>query len=103
MKFDLSARFESDFAALPAAHRRMFRECMRAFSAGCDAWVANGLLPHPWPANQRIHRLSNSMIWSMTWHYGRPDGRVTFEFATVDDEVLVRWRRIGGHEIYADE
>jgi hypothetical protein len=102
MKFVVTPAFDLDFAALPAAHRRMFLDRIAIFSAGCDAWVATGPSPHPWPANLRIHQLANSRVWLMTWHYRRPDGRATFEFITADGHTIVKWRRIGGHDIYAD-
>ena len=39
-------------------------------------------------------------VWEMTWSFAGPDGRATFEWATSDGEPVVRWRRIGGHEIF---
>jgi hypothetical protein len=38
----------------------------------------------------------------MTWSFAGPDGRATFEFITIDGEPAIRWRRIGGHEIFAE-
>jgi hypothetical protein len=102
VKYVALPAFETDFASLPAPHRRMFIERMAAFSQGCDAWVADGPSPHPWPANLRVHQLANSRVWSMTWHYRRPDGRATFSFIEIDGQVTVQWRRIGGHDIYED-
>jgi hypothetical protein len=80
----------------------MFIERMPAFSAGCDRWLADGPSPHPWPGNLRVHQLANSRIWSIAWHYRRPDGRATFMFVEVDGHPLVEWRRTGGHDIYED-
>lgn len=31
----------------------------------------------------------------MTWSFASPDGRVTFEIVTDDDEPWIRWRRVG--------
>jgi len=39
-------------------------------------------------------------IWEMTWSFSGPDGRATFALITVDGEVVLRWRRIGGHAIF---
>ena len=36
----------------------------------------------------------------MTWSFSGPDGRATFEYFDVDDELAIRWRRIGGHAIF---
>jgi hypothetical protein len=47
--------------------------------------------------------LSNTEIWSMTWHFRRPDGRATFQFIETNGVTKVLWRRIGGHEIYTEE
>jgi hypothetical protein len=102
VKYVALPAFDADFARLPAPHRRMFIERMAAFSKGCDAWVTEGPSPHPWPSNVRVHQLANSRVWSMTWHYRRPDGRATFSFIEVDGHVAVQWRRIGGHEICED-
>jgi hypothetical protein len=55
------------------------------------------------PGNLRVHMLSNAEIWSMTWHFRRPDGRATFQFIETNGVTKVFLRRIGGHEIYADE
>jgi hypothetical protein len=39
-------------------------------------------------------------IWEMTWSFSGPDGRATFEWVSLEGEIQIRWRRIGGHEIY---
>ena len=36
----------------------------------------------------------------MTWSFASPDGRATFEFIIVEDELRVRWRRVGDHEVF---
>jgi hypothetical protein len=78
----------------------MIRERMKEFSAGCDKWVSSGAASDPWPGNLRVHRLGNSNLWSMTWHYRRPDGRAVSEFYEDSGDRGARWLRIGGHEIY---
>ena len=100
MKFEVTPEFDTDFSALPSSHQQMFRDRIAAFSQGCDRWVQQGPSPHPWTANLRIHQLANSSLWSMTWHFRRPDGRATFEFIVIAGEPAIRWRRIGGHDIY---
>ena len=103
MKFETGPSFDADYKRLPLEHRRMFSARLRDFSGGCDAWQENGPHPHPWPGNLRVHMLSNTEIWSTTWHFRRPDGRATFQFIETNGVTKVFWRRIGGHEIYADE
>jgi len=39
-------------------------------------------------------------IWEMTWSFSGPDGRATFALINIDGEVVLRWRRIGGHAIF---
>jgi hypothetical protein len=39
-------------------------------------------------------------VWEMTWSFSGPDGRATFEWVKAGGEIQIRWRRIGGHEIY---
>ena len=36
----------------------------------------------------------------MTWSFAGPDGRATFEWILIDGELAIRWRRIGGHEVF---
>jgi len=38
----------------------------------------------------------------MTWSKSRPDGRATWEWIEIDGERAVRWRRVGGHDVFAD-
>jgi hypothetical protein len=100
MQFETTPAFDADYLRLPIEHRKMFRSKIKDFSAGCDTYLAHGPTPPPWPGNLRIHMLSNTSIWSMTWHYRRPDGRATFQFVESGSVTRVLWRRIGGHEIY---
>ena len=39
-------------------------------------------------------------VWDMTWSFSGPDGRATFEWVSVEGKIQIRWRRIGGHEIF---
>jgi hypothetical protein len=100
VKYRTLPSFDADLARLAVAHRRLFVASLPDFVAGCDRLLADGPSPHPWPGAVRVHQLKNSRVWSMTWHYRRPDGRATFEFVEVNGELLVQWRRIGSHEIY---
>lgn len=49
----------------------------------------------------RIHRLTDSGIYSLTWNFSAPDGRATFQLdRSPDGEPVLVWRRIGDHSIY---
>jgi len=37
----------------------------------------------------------------MTWSFAGPDGRATFEFVKIDGKIAIRWRRIGGREVFS--
>jgi hypothetical protein len=39
-------------------------------------------------------------VWEVTGSFAGPDGRATFEWIEVRDERAIRWRRIGGREIF---
>jgi hypothetical protein len=39
-------------------------------------------------------------VWEVTWSFSGPDGRATFEYVEIGGELAIRWRRIGGHEIF---
>jgi hypothetical protein len=53
-----------------------------------------------WPRKLRLHRLTDSGIYSLTWHFISPDGRATCHLDRADDEPVLVWRRIGNHGIY---
>ena len=38
----------------------------------------------------------------MTWSFAGPDGRATFEWVVRGAVARVRWRRIGGHEVFRE-
>ncbi len=102
MRFDAALRFMADFRRLPAEHRKMFLALITTFNAACDGYAADpgGFA---WPAALRVRRMVNRPgIWEMTWSFAGPDGRATFEFFDLDGSMAVRWRRIGGHDIYRE-
>jgi hypothetical protein len=55
-----------------------------------------------WPKQLRIKRVESAGgVWEMTWQW--PNGRATFEYVDLElGEVAVRWRIIGGHDIFGD-
>ena len=100
MRYRTLESFRTDFGRLPAEHRAMFLDVLRtsflpAIAAGSFAGTP------PWPRRLRVHRLSNSEIYSLTWNFSSPDGRATFHLdKTADHEPILVWRRIGDHGIY---
>jgi hypothetical protein len=78
----------------------MFLQALRQyFLPAIDAASFSG--SPPWPRRLRIHRLSNTEIYPLTWNFASPDGRATFHLdKTEDGESLLIWRRIGNHAIY---
>lgn len=100
MKYERTPRFDSDFRNLRSEHRKQFLAAVPAFAAACEAYAADPTR-FTWPASLRVSRMTSAPgIWEMTWSFASPDGRATFEFVRVDDELRVRWRRIGDHSIY---
>jgi hypothetical protein len=56
-----------------------------------------------WPATPRIRDVVAAPgIWELTWSFAGPAGRATFELFGADPNRGIRWRRIGGHEIFKD-
>jgi hypothetical protein len=101
VKFETTLRFANDFKALRPEHRRAFQALMPAFNAACDHHRSNPAAL--WPKRLRVSQMRDAKgIWEMTWSFSGPDGRATFEFIEIDDETLLRWRRIGDHDIYKE-
>jgi hypothetical protein len=100
VKYRSLESFRADFGRLPAEHRAIFVDVLRAhflpaIAAGCFSGTA------PWPARLRVHRLANSEIYSLTWNFSSPDGRATFHLdKTADGDPILVWRRIADHGIY---
>jgi hypothetical protein len=100
VKYRALASFRADFGRLPAKHRAIFLEVLRTFFLPAIAAGSFAGAP-PWPRRPRVHRLSNSEIYSLTWNFSSPDGRATFHLdKTSDGEPILIWRRIGDHGIY---
>jgi hypothetical protein len=100
LKYQVTPAFEADWKRLTKAERDTFRAVVRQrFHAACERYIDDPAAP--WPRGLRVRRIQGAMgVWEMTWSFAGPDGRGTFEWATSDGEPIVRWRRIGGHEIF---
>lgn len=99
MKHDQLPRFMREYRGLSATRKVLFfaavREINRVFAnRGASA------LPR-WPAKLRVKDVEGHPgVWEVTWAW--PDGRATFEYFDAGGEVGIRWRRIGGHEIFGE-
>ncbi|GGH43922.1 hypothetical protein [Microbacterium album] len=100
MKFEVTPSFDSDVRRLKPEHLAEFRRVVREkFVPACDAYAADPATP--WPASLRVKSVRSAPgVLEMTWSFASPDGRATFELVTVDGEVRVRWRRVGGHDVF---
>ena len=100
MKFELTERFEADWKRLSPQERLLFRQAVAAVN---EAYRQRRDRPLPrWPAHLRVKAVRGwPGVWELTWSFAGPDGRATFELVTVDGEPAIRWRRIGGHRIFA--
>ncbi|MEU7887160.1 hypothetical protein AB0B54_16800 [Microbispora bryophytorum] len=100
MRFERTAAFLRDAARLPPEHYAMFRDAVhKYFVPALEQGAHKGNVP--WPVRLRIHKLTGTRVYSLTWNFASPDGRATFEFDTGDDgSPVILWRRIGDHSVY---
>jgi len=101
LKYTRTGRFKRDYKALSETHRDTLRKAVRRFHEGAEA-AARGE-SNPWPNSLRVKRVKGTQgIWEMTWSMDQPDGRATCEWAEIDGERGVRWRRLGDHDVLSD-
>ena len=100
MKWQAAPAFEADLRRLTARELELFRTVVREqFALAADRFVAAPSAG--WPAKLRVRRVRGAPgVWEMTWSFSGPDGRATFEWVEVDGKPAIRWRRVGGHEIF---
>lgn len=99
MKFERTDSFKGDWARLSDSERVLFRAAIPRFH------TAAGPAPtgdrSAWPKALRIKAVASAPgVWEMTWSFSGPDGRATFEWIEIDGEPAIRWRRIGGHDVF---
>ena len=99
MKYRSLESFRDDFR-LPGEHKKLFLLALREhFLPAIGAGSFSG--EPPWPKRLRIHRPSNTEIYTLTWNFAAPDGSATFHLdKSSDGDPLLVWRRIGDHSIY---
>ena len=93
--------FARDWVRLSADERARFLDVLRnEFHPACERFGQDPSTP--WPRGLRVKRVQGMPgVWEMTWSFGGPDGRATFEWLEIDGKLGVRWRRIGRHEIFS--
>jgi hypothetical protein len=102
VKYQTTPAFDADVKRLSRTELETFREVVRSKFIPAAEHVA-GRPGSKWPASLRVKDVENAPgVWEMTWSFSGPDGRATFEWAQVDDEPAIRWRRVGGHAIFGD-
>lgn len=106
MKYEISASAQTDVGRLKAPHKALLRQALASFIAACDDHTDP--VDVSFPSRLRVKAVQGARgVFEMTWSFAGPDGRATFEWVTVPTdvgttEIAVRWRRIGGHEIFKD-
>lgn len=100
MKFERTRAFDGDWRRLSEGERQMFKDWVyETFHPACERRRGDPSLP--WPRATRVRPVAGaSGILEATWSFTGPDGRATFEWVTVEGEPRIRWRRVGGHEIF---
>jgi hypothetical protein len=100
LQFDWTPQFEADLARLSDAEHKLFaRVAKEDFSPACDRQRAHR--GEAWPRKLRVQPMTGTDgIWEMTWSFSGPHGRATFQWVSVAGEIRIRWRRIGGHEVF---
>lgn len=100
MKFETTPAFDNDYRRLKREHAATFVAAVKErFAPACDAYAADPATP--WPAALRVKSVRSAPgVLEMTWSFASPDGRATFEFVTADGDLLCRWRRVGGHNVF---
>ena len=101
MKLQVTPAFEGDWRRLTESERATFRAVvLDEFHPACERRRVDPSAP--WPKKLRVRDVEGApRIWEMTWSFSGPDGRATFEWVEIDGELAIRWRRIGGHSIFA--
>jgi hypothetical protein len=100
VRYEVTPAFEGDWDRLTEAERATFRAVIHdRFHPACERRLADPSAP--WPRSLRVRAVVGAPgIWEMTWSFAGPDGRATFEWVVLNREPGIRWRRIGGHEVF---
>ena len=101
MKYVVLDSFKADYKRLSPSEQVLFKAALRVFIEACERYVVDP--SSAWPASLRVKGVENAPgVLEMTWSFSGPDGRATFAWIQVDGQLAVRWRRVGGHEIFSN-
>jgi hypothetical protein len=105
MRYEVTASALADYRRLSDQEQQMFKAALALFNECADRYQATGD-PRAWAGRLRVKAVANATgVFEMTWSFRGPDGRATWEWSTTIGEdgsfPVVRWRRVGGHEIFA--
>jgi hypothetical protein len=99
VKYVVLDSFKADYKRLSPGEQSLLKKALPTFVAACDRYATDPAAA--WPASLRVKDVERAPgIFEMTWSFSGPDGRATFEWVEIDGQLAVRWRRIGGHEIF---
>lgn len=100
MKWQTTLAFDADLRRLSTDELTLFRQVVRDdFVPAAERGAANPSTR--WPKKLRVKKVAGAPgVWEMTWSFSGPAGRATFEWITI--EPAIRWRRVGGHQIFKD-
>lgn len=93
---ELLPEFRRDYAKLTEGQKKAFRAAVKKFAI--DLRQGDNIR-----GSLRVKPMQdNPNIFQMTWE--GQDGRATFDYGPIQrpGEKHVRWRRIGGHDIFAN-
>jgi hypothetical protein len=100
VRYERTERARRDYARLSDNEKQLFKDAVALLN---EAYDRRGDRPVPvWPKQLRVKDVEGATgVWEMTWRW--PDGRATFEYVRIaNGELAIRWRRIGGHEIFRE-
>jgi hypothetical protein len=101
VKFETAPAFVRDLRRLTREELELFKKVVREEFVPAAERVA-ATRSRRWPKGLRVGSVKGARIWEMTWSFAGPDGRATFEWVEIDGEPAIRWRRVGGHEIFEE-
>jgi hypothetical protein len=83
----------------PSEQGLFLRVVQRDFHPACERFAQDP--GAAWPRGLRVKRVQGAPgVWETTWSFAGPDGRASFEWTQEQGELVVRWRRIGGHVVF---
>ena len=92
--YDVTPRFEKDYARLSADDRKRFKQAV-------DKFIEDLKRGRRFRPGLRVDSVEGAPgVFEMTW---APDGRATFEYGdrSRPGDPHVVWRRVGGHAIFS--